>query len=213
MNLATLRSSVRKATGIPAGDPDLTDIEIDLYLNRSFWEVMDKFPFREKERTGAFETEAGIRNYEIPQPVEAVRNFAIVDPLSLQHVPLDLMDARETERLYDESEDQWAIPQKYILENCYVRFWPTPDQVYTIEMRKWTILDDIGASGIPIPQVWNDIILYGANQRAFIDLGDYGRATFFKTERSELINSLVPRPQKEINDVQHAGLYVLGREY
>src|SRR5678816_2460294 len=102
VNLAAMRLHVRKPVGIPVGDPDLIDSEIDFYLNSAYWEIQDKFPFREKERSGTFLTVIGNRNYEIPTPVEAVTGVAIVRDTDSMHIPLDQMDARETELLYNE---------------------------------------------------------------------------------------------------------------
>lgn len=210
VDLDGMRANVRKACGFQdASDPDLIQDEIDLYLNMAYWEVMDKFPFREKERAGEFETVIGVRNYEIPEPVEAVRQFAVVDPISSQHLDLDQMDARETEHLYSEAVEARGMPRKYLLENCYVRFWPTPDKVYAIVIRKWTILKDIVDSGLPIPKPWIEIVEAGAKYRAFADLGDLQRANYWEKYQARKIDTMVPREQKEIVDYQHAGVFPL----
>lgn len=213
IDLATMHKLVRKAAGVPDGDDDLTADEIDLYLNMSYWEVMDVFPFREKQRTGQFLCEIGVRQYEIPRPVEAVTGFAIVRDSDFQHIPLDQMDARETEFLYNQQASMRGLPQKYLLENCYVRFWPTPDKAYTVVIRKNTILADIQSSGIAIPQRWNDIIIYGANWRCLADQGDIQKSTFFNKMQAKLIASATPREEKEQGvDYAHAGVFVHGYE-
>lgn len=213
LDLAAMRTNVRKAVGIPDGDEDLTTTEIDTYLNKTYHEIMDKFPFREKERAGEFETVIGVRNYEIPAPVEAVRQFAVVDPVSLQHLVLDQMNSRETEYLYNEQANARGIPKKYLLENCYVRFWPTPDKIYAIVIRKWTILNDIADSGLAIPDVWVEIVEAGAKFRIFADLGDIQRANYWEKFQARKIDTMVPREEKEIVDYQHAGVFPLGRRY
>jgi hypothetical protein len=208
MALADLENQCAKAWGVTIPD-DIATTQIDTYLNRSYWEVMDKFPFREKERAGQFPTTAGIRNYEIPTPVEAVYEVAVVDPVTLQHIPLDQMKANETEKLYNEQSFKQHRPRKYLLENCYIRFWPTPDQVYTIVLRKKTILQDIQTSGIEIPQVWNDIVLYGGIWRgAYEEYRDFGVGDKFKALQRELMSTTTPREIKEINqDFNHAGVF------
>jgi hypothetical protein len=211
IDLANMRLLFRKPLGIDS--TDMVDADVDLYLNRAYWEVMDKFPFREKERAGQFPTTAGIRNYEIPTPVEAVQGFAVVDPVTEQHIPLHQMKARETEFRYNENTFKQGIPQRYLLENCYVRFWPTPDKVYTIVIRKHTILSDIQATGIEIPQVWGEVIIYGAVWRAFIDFGDFTRMSAMKSIQHELISTITPREKKEIVDYQHAGIVPTSRDY
>ena len=212
LDLNRLRIRTRRALGLLETDTELGVTDIDEYLNQAYWEVMDKFPFREKERTGQFDTTRGVRNYEIPTPVEAVRGFAVQDPVTLQHHPLDQMDARQTEFLYNEQSTTWAIPRKYLLENCYVRFWPTPDQAYTIVIRKWTILSDIQDSGSPIPKIWDEILYMGAVWRAALDFGDAPKVKLFQGNQRSLIASIEPREQKEKVDYQHAGLFVLGED-
>lgn len=208
INKVQLRASVRKAVGVPEGDPDLTNDEIDLYLNRSLWYIMDKFEFREKERAGAFETIRGIRNYELPTPVEAMRAFAVVDPLDQQTKELKQMDVEETENRYNEDERFYGKPTHYFLENCYVRLWPTPDKVYKIQFHKWTILDDIGTNGITIPDVWNDIVLDGGIARAFKDFGDISRSAYYFKLVKDACSEMTSRLQKEIVDTSYAGVYV-----
>lgn len=210
LDLARMRTRVRRPLGLLDSDTELSSDDITEYLNQSYWEVMDKFPFRQKERAGEFETTIGVRNYEIPKPYEAVRGFAVVDPTDNQHHPLDQMNARETEYLYDEQTQQRGIPKKYLLENCYVRFWPTPDKVYAIVIRKWTTLADIQDSGLPIPKIWDEIITYGAIWRAALDLGDSKKYQTFKSVQVELITSTIPQEEKEMVDYQHAGLFVIG---
>lgn len=213
IDLAGMRMSVRTATGILPGDDDLKDEEIDVYLNKAYWEVMDKFPFREKQRTGQFLCEIGVRQYEIPKPVENVTGFAVVRDTDYQHIPLDQMDARETEFLYNQQASNRGLPRKYLLENCYVRFWPTPDKAYTIVIRKNTILADISDSGIAIPQVWIEIVECGAKYRACADLGDLQKASFWRKQQVSFISSTTPREEKEQGvDYAHAGVYVHGYE-
>jgi hypothetical protein len=66
LNIVNMREGIRKATGIEDGDPDLTTAQIDLYLNRALWEIDNKFPFKEKEKTVTFETVSAERNYDVP---------------------------------------------------------------------------------------------------------------------------------------------------
>lgn len=213
LDLARMRIRVRRALGLLDSDTELGTDDIDEYLNHSYWEIMDKFPFREKERAGEFETVVGVRNYEVPKPVEAIRGLAVVDPITLQHHPLDQMDARQTEFLYDEQSTTWAIPRKYLIENCYIRLWPTPDQIYAIVIRKWTILADIQASGLPIHQIWSEIVINGAVWRAALDFGDAAKVKLFQDQQTRQIATTTPREQKEKVDYQHAGLFVLGGEH
>ena len=208
---------VRRPLGMtdPA-DPDMLDSDVEEYLNMAFWEIMDKFPFREKERTGTFLTVAGTRNYEMPTPFECLRALAVVDPVTLQHRPLDQMTVDEYEQVYNENTCDQGKPIKYLREECFARLWPTPDQVYTIWMRRNTVLadlDEVLNNTLVIPQVWSEIIIYGAVWRALIDLGDIARATAMKSHQVSLLDTVTPVEQKEDADNSRAGVDVLGRDY
>lgn len=216
MDIVRMRVRVRKPLGITdSTDPDLDDNDVDEYLNNSFWEIQDKFPFREKERIGTFDTIAGTRNYEMPKPFECLRALAITDPVTLQHTPLILMDDSEYEEKYNEDPSHYGKPQKYIREGCFARLWPTPDQDYVITIRRNIILDDLSNdnSTSPLPQVWTEIIIYGAIWRAFIDFGDLARSKEIKAHQVSLLTTVRSTESKELDDVQMAGLEVMGREY
>lgn len=189
--------------------------EIDLYLNRSFWEVMDKFPFREKELTVRFDTIAGERHYNIPQPNEAVRGIYIVDHEN-QHHNLDQITDNIYYELYDSDMEEWAFPEKYVLENCFVRLWPTPDDIYELVLKRYIILADISdTNSVPdMPQVWHEIIGFGGLWRAYIDRDDSARAYNIKQQQISLINSLTPQPIKELEaNTQYAAVKAIRPSY
>lgn len=211
LSLVRMRQLVRKPVGMDTDDPDLTDADIDEYLNRSFWEIQDKFPFREKEKTGTFVTQVGIRNYEMPKPFDSLISLAIVDATTTQHHPLTYASPREYELIYNESDNSEGKPRKYVREDCFARLWPTPDQAYTVVIRRRVILADISESNdtFSIPQVWYEIIVYGAVWRIFIDLGDFQRASAMKAHQVSLVNTIQPTEIKELGDTSTAGLEVI----
>ena len=213
-----MRIRVRKPLGMEENDSDLTDDDIDEYLNMAFWEVQDKFPFREKERSGTFLTVAGTRNYEMPKPFECLRELAIVNPVSGQHSPLIQMTTTEYEEKYIDdtiSDKSQAIPTHYVREQTFARLWPTPDKVYTIWMRRLIILQDLSDENTvqPLPQIWTEILIYGAIWRAFIDFGDFVRSQKVQQHQITLISSVTPTPVKELGDTSMAGVEVMGRTY
>lgn len=215
LDLDRMRIRVRKPLGMmDEDDTDLTNDDVDEYLNMSFWEVQDKFPFREKEKTGTFQTQVGVRNYEMPDPFEYLKSLAIVDLTSFQHKPLDLITAREYERLYNEQTTAQGKPCKYLREDCYARLWPTPDNIYTIVLRRNIVLADISESNntLPIPQVWTEIVIYGAIWRAFIDFGDFARANAMKAHQVSLLDTIEPTEIKELGDTAMAGLVAIRPE-
>lgn len=212
IDIVNLRSLLRQGTG--HDDVDLPDADADLRLNQAYWELLDKFPFREKEVRTTFPTVAGTRAYNVPSPFEALRHLAVVNPVDTQHTPLDQMGIDVYEQKYNEDVTQRAIPTNYVREGCQVILWPTPDQVYTLAMRYLTVLADVGTGQNPnIPQSWHEIIVYGAIWRQFVIDGDYVRSAAAQKLAVNLINSSVPVEAKEEIDTRRAHLEVIVPPY
>src|SRR6266496_2406681 len=108
IDLSSLRSELRDHLGVD--DTDLPDTAADLLLNRSYWEILDKFPFREKEVTATFSTVSGTRFYKGPTPFEAIQQLSIEDLNSKQHDPLDHIDSYVYEQKYINRADAQAKP-------------------------------------------------------------------------------------------------------
>lgn len=219
INLTNMRLGVTRPLGLNAGGTQMGNDQIDLYLNRAFWEIQNKFPFREKEVVSSFETVEGGRNYDVQFPTEAVKHIAIKendDSGIGRHIPLVQITRDVYEREYEASEDQWDIPTSYVREGCIIRLFPTPDDAYTIIIKRLVALSDLSniktTSGIP--QVWDEIIILGALWRACIDVGDLGRSSWFKATQAEMINTIIPTEvQEEQANSQYAHVEVPGLEY
>lgn len=215
IDIVKFRKKIRKPLGLEDDDPDLIDEEIDDYLNFSFWEIQDKFPFREKEKTVRFDTIEGTRSYDMPKPFDALVSLSIQDPTTNKFEKLERMSTDEYENRYDTDSDEEGMPTHYTREGCFARLWPTPDQAYTVSLKRLITLEDLSTL-VPtpdVPRVWWEIIIYGGLWRAFIDFGDFSRANQIKTHQVSLINSTVPVPAKEERDSREAGVEVHKPEY
>ena len=178
-----------------------------LLLNQSYWDLIDRFSFREKEKTATFVTEVGVRNYSMPEPFEALQSLSLVDLNSGLHKGLEKMDPSTYEDSFNESVDQYGEPERYVRENCFARLWPTPDNVYTIVIKYWTTLDDLSDSQNPqIPQSWHEIILYGGIWRGFFEAGDIEKSTSVRQHTELLISSRIPTEAKEEKDTRYSAL-------
>jgi hypothetical protein len=216
LQVTDLINKLRKATG--QDEDDLSDDDATLQLNISYWEIIDKFPFREKEVRVTFPTVAGERAYNCPTPFEALRHLAILEEAtnveSEQHTPLDQMGHDPYEQKYNEAADNEGKPTHYVRDGCMIILYPTPDDVYTITMRYWTTLDDLSDSQNPnIPQSWHEIIYLGALWREFLDIGDHQRMASTIKVQERLINAAVPVEAKEEVNNPRAGLEVLQNPY
>lgn len=217
LNLDYMRRMVRIPLGV-SSQTQLSDTDIDVYLNRAYWEYQNKFPFREKEVISTFDTVAGQRSYDVSFPTEAVKHIAITEVTTGmgQHIPLTQITRDVYEQQYQDDSSQQAMPVEYVREGCIIRLWPTPDQIYTLTIERLVALTDLSTiNNLPvIPQVWHEIIGYGGLWRAYIDFGDLQRSNFIKSMQAELINTIVPTEVNESqSNSQRAGVSVLGLGY
>lgn len=219
INLTDLRLGITRPLGLNVGGTQMPTEQLDLNLNRAFWEIQNKFPLREKEAISTFQTIAGSRNYDMSFPTEAVKHIAIEEDDDTgvgQHTPLIQITRDQYEQKYQSTEDQWGIPCKYVREGCIIRLFPTPDDIYTLTIKRLIALNDfsdlVTSSGIP--QVWDEIIMLGGLWRTCIDIGDLARSSFFKSLQAEMINTIIPTEVNEAqSNSQYAHVEVPGLEY
>lgn len=191
-------------------DDDAIDNDaIKLFLNQSYWNLVDRFHFREKEVTATFDTVIGEARYEMPEPFDALRSLSITDPDSLKRRTIDKVSEFTHENVYDGDTDRRGAPSIYVRENCFARLYPVPDAAYTITIKYWTTLDDLDEDNPALPQAWHEIIYFGALWRAFIDQNDWPRANNAMAVENKLINELSPTAVKEEEDYRHAGVQVV----
>ena len=214
IDIPTLVSELRVNLG-GLDTTDLGDTDALLLLNRAYWELIDRYKFREKEVTAKFQTVAGVSFYTTPQPFEAIFLVSIEDIYTYQHITLDRMTQFEYENLYvnDPTGQDQKKPTKYLREANGFRLWRTPDQAYTITIKYWTVLADLAnvANTFPgPPQVWHEVILQGATSRGFRRLGDYQRAQAAQAEFERLNSVYQLVPAKEEADTHRGGLDVIG---
>lgn len=202
-------------TGTDSSDYTNGDTDVELLLNRSYWDLVDRFKFREKETIAAWQTIIGTNFYQIPAPFEAVQQISIEDINTFKHSTLDRMTPWEFENLFVNNPDtsDFDKPTKYGREANGIRLWKTPDLVYNMKIRYWTTLadlDKVANPSVAIPQVWGEIILFGGVARAFYRLGDYPRARAAEAKQSDLIQQRQLAAAKEETDTHRGGVEVIG---
>lgn len=215
LDLAAMRRAVRKYTGTDDDDLDLLTTDIDLYLNRQYWELQEKFDFREEEVTETFTTVAGIKEYSDPTDTDALKSLAIEDLTLSQHTPLRPMtpDVYYTE--FRDVESEYGMPEYYVRSGKGIILWPTPDDAYTITRRRRQTLDDLVLVGDSpeLPRAWHEIIEFGGAYRALQHLGDLNRANYYHELVADFIRSSSTQETKEKADLHLAGLRYIGRTY
>lgn len=209
LSLENMRSILRNATG--NDEDDLPDDDADLLLNRSFWALTDKFPFRVKEIEATFPTVIGERKYSVPVLFEALRSLSIKDPDTLRWEPIDRVGSKYYDSYLSDKPDERSMPDRYMREGKCIKLLPIPDKVYTIRMRYLMTLADLSnTNDTPsIPQVWHEIIAFGAAWRKFFEIGDHVRMQTTKKLQNFSIAEIVPEEAKEEIDSSRIGLGVL----
>lgn len=207
LSVAQMISKIRKDTGIDSADVD--DPGILLNLNLSWWELMAKFEFREKEQSDTFLTVAGQILYPAPAPFEAIQGLSVEDPDSKQHTPLRFMEDWEYDQVFVNSASARGTPTRYFRKGTNIGLWPTPDSVLTIYRNSLTTLADLVATAPPVPQEWDEPILFGGIYRSFLDVGDKTSASYFRQQQADMVNTIVPTKSKEEKtSMKWAGLSV-----
>jgi hypothetical protein len=205
LTVANLIDKLRRHTG--EDSTDLPDDDATLLLNQSYWELLDKFPFREKEQASTFSYVDGTRLYAAPSPFEAVQHIVVYDTDDNKHTRLKRMSLKWYEDEYDSDDEAEGKPEYYARYGSNYYVYPTPDEAYGGVIYYWTTLDDLSDSQNPEPpQVWHEIIMYGAVWRRFLENADYIRAREIKNHQVMLINSTSPVEAKEEGDSRFAGI-------
>jgi len=145
-------------------DTDMPDastsdkVGTDEFLNRSLWEVTEKFAFREKEVSTNFTITAALGpKYTLPGSFEALLDVAIQDPISETYHALTRMTKVVYDSLYStDTTDtlKFTKPTSYVRDNDCIIFYPTPDASYNVKLRYLLTIADLSDSNttLTIPQ-------------------------------------------------------------
>lgn len=220
LSLVQLENELLSHLGVDVSDFTNGLTDVDLLLNRSWWEIMDKFKFKEKEAHKTFNLTPGTASYSIatlvsPILFDALQTVAIEDLVTFEHSMLDEIQIQEYESRFINTTNQQTKPTNYIrdMENGNLLFYATPDLAYPITLYYWQILSDIPSQGLSVPQSWHEIVLFGAIARGFRRFGDYNRADKAEKFQNNKIETSTPVEAKELSNLPHAGLTVIGRDY
>lgn len=209
--LQNMRDELRRSLGVDL--TDMPDPQADELLNRSLWELTEKFPFREKEFSVTFDTVPAINKYTMPSNFESLLDICILTPNVNEYRVL----TRATRVTYDNTQnvtvDAQDVPTEYVRDNDAIILFPVPDAIYTIRMRYLKSISDLTDlnSTLGLPRNWHEMVLLGGIWRGFITLGDYERAQASKAHQVSLLQSTVPIEAKEEFDSHISGVEVYGR--
>ncbi len=178
LSLTDMRRLLRKGLG-DLDDSDLTDAEADELLNFAFWELEDKFPFKEKELTVEGSTVAGTRSYALADNLAALVSVSVKDPDDGIWYKLVRMSIASHDESRNDNSDTRARPVRYLRLEHDLILQPVPDQVYTYRTTMWRTLASleegvVDATGLP--RNWDEMVVEGAIVRGHFYNQDYTEA-------------------------------------
>ena len=215
IDLTVLRTELRVHLGLGSADTTgLPDDDADLLLNRAFWELLNKFNFREEECSIEF-TVAQAEDYiSLPTLFESIRTLSLKNTSSSQWTPLNRIGIRQFEEKANDNTDNQGEPIEYFREGDGIRLLSSsgggPDTTYTLRIKYRVTLADLAAGNttLVIPDVWHELLLYGGIWRAFHRKKNYVSAREMRKFQVSLISSTVPVEAKEETDSSLAGVSI-----
>ncbi len=213
IDLTVLRTELRVHLGLASDDETgLPDDDADLLLNRAFWELLNKFNFREEECSVEFTVDQAEDFISLPTLFESIRSLSRLDSVSNQWIPLDRIGLRQFEEKSNDDSDNQGEPIEYFREGVGIRLLSSsgggPDTTYTLRIKYRVTLADLatGNTTLVIPDVWHELVMYGGLWRAWHRKKDYISAREIRKHQVGLISSTVPVEAKEETDSSLAGV-------
>lgn len=175
MILSTMRTKLRKRIG----NPDIFDVpETDLteHINSAYRDIADRFRFHKVRKMCTFPTVSGTKDYQLPSALAAI--ISVRDKTTGQKITKT--DVRDDAGQESENSDVQGIPCKYIRFRNFIRFEPTPDGVYSVEIFYKADVVDLSADGDEpiLPESWHEGILKLARHYYYDGKPDVAKAQY-----------------------------------
>lgn len=148
MNLIALRTEVLNH----GFDPNLFSSRVNQYLNDAQALIARRVDWYVDEAANPFPTVTGTSLYPFPADFARARSLFNTDQnLELQFVGLEDIDR---------SQITSGMPRYYAVDGANVHLYPTPDNVYNLELRYWKMPADLVAdTDVPtLPAAWHRLL-------------------------------------------------------
>lgn len=141
---------------------------INRFLNEAYLRVVRRVQYFQDEATSDFSTVAGTATYPQPADFGKDRSLRYNDGThigELQSVGL---------RTIDRSTPSSGVPRAYAIDGVSLHLYPTPDNVYALELRYWKIpaLLVVDTDSPTIPDDYCDMLIFHAISRCFASEDD-----------------------------------------
>lgn len=153
-------------------DPVLFGVNrITAYINDGYLNIVRRVNYYVDEATSDYSTVAGTAMYSLPADFARVRSVRRTD-ISREMTAVGL-------RTIDRSISTSGAPVFYALDGANVHLYPTPDQVYPIELRYWKMPAQlVNDTDVPtIPADYHNLLVYAAVADAYRAEDDLQTAT------------------------------------
>ena len=215
LTLLDMRKLVREGLG-GLDEQDLTDPDLDMLLNMSYWEIESRFPFEEKNARTEFVTVVGTNEYSIgTMEVASATLLDAIQSISVMKDDQSYKLQRMSEDYYDEqynsNTDHQSIPRYYVRRDDTIVLWPVPDEIYTMRLYYLKTLQAILVGSVEIlnfPREWDELVVEGAVTRGHYYRQDYQLARESENFRVAKLRTASTTKSKEEEDSRYAGLVV-----
>lgn len=227
LTLTRMRALVRKGLG-GLDSTDLPNAEVDEFLNLAFWDIEERFPFKEKECRVEFPLTVGENMYLVPGnstgtnllDLEAIQSVSVVTDegqvwpvarMTQAHWDSVAGALRDRDNISNLESDSYGLPTRYVRMDETIILHPVPDKVYRLRVFFLKTLKSI-VSGtvdqINLPRGWNLMVVQGAIGHGHFFMQDYNLTNQVESIQSRKINSAVAISVKEERDSRYARLIV-----
>ena len=174
-DLITLRTRLRKRIGNPTvaavPDADLTQV-----INDAYGEIATKYKFHKVRKLCTFDTVVDQQKYGLPTDCYAV--LRVRDTTN----KIKLEKAGDRTAATDDATAS-AKPTSYVRQRDWIALYPTPDDIYTMELFYKAKPTDLSADvDYPVlPGAWDEGLLRLARFYYWDSIGDLPKATYAQT--------------------------------
>lgn len=189
MNLTALQAAIQ-AKGYTT---DTASLQIQ-FINEVYREIcgIQRWPFLEAQDT-SISTVAGTTGYS----VAGIANLREIDAVRIevtalqQYDTLNYMDPQEFRDMEHIDRDQ-STPFFWTFINQTLRFYPVPDQVYTVTIDYVLAPADLAVgSDVPLlPSVYHDVLVWGAIESLAFRERDWLGRQFAQGKKEEMLKHM-----------------------